>query len=726
MSAAPAVFTELAIGELHCPTCAAGIERQLLQLGGVTGCQVNFTAGRIGVRYDPDQVTLSQLEATLERIGHPVRRRPAEREPASRLTPERLRLFATGLAGFWMALGFGLSWAGAPSSFGIACYALSLVSGGFFIARSAWSALSIRRTADINVLVMVAAVGAAAIGEWAEAASVLFLFSVAVALEAYSLDRTRQAVRALMELAPDEAAVVRGGHEATVPVEEVHAGETILIRPGGRVPLDGEVTAGRSSVNEAAITGEGMAVAKGPGDAVYAGTLNEAGCLTVRVTQAAENTTLARIVALIEEAQSRRSSTEQFVDRFARYYTPGILGLAVLLTAAAPLLGGDVRTWFYRALTLMLIACPCALVISTPVAIVCGMARAAREGVLIKGGVYLERLGSLKALAFDKTGTLTDGRARVADIVPLDNLQPDELLALAASAEDGSEHAVGRAVVHAAHDRGLTIAPAREFQAIPGVGVRAEAAGVPLAVGKPDWLRQLGYDTAPVQSRIAALQAQGKTVILVAREAGEPRFDRAADSGRGRAPGLVGLIGITDGARAEGAAAVRALKALGIDRIAMLTGDNPATARAVAAEIGIDEYYAELMPADKVARVQRLRAEAGDVAMVGDGINDAPALAAATVGIAMGAAGTDVALETADVALMGDDLSRLPFAVRLSRQTVAIIRQNIVFSVLLKAAFIGLTLSGGASLWLAVLADTGTSVLVVLNSLRLMRARDAA
>jgi Cd2+/Zn2+-exporting ATPase len=710
MSAAAAAFTELTIGELHCPSCAAGIEKQLRQLGGVSGCQVNFTAGRVGVSYDPGQLSLPQLEAALERIGHPVRRPAAEQQgPASWLSPERLRLLATMLAGLWLMLGYGLSGAGAEPGFRIACYALSLASGGFFIARSAWSALWSRRGADINVLVIVAAAGAAALGEWAEAATVLFLFSVAVALEAYSLDRTRQAVRRLMELAPEEATVLRHGHETTAPVAEIGAGETIRIRPGGRVPLDGEVTEGRSSVNEAAITGEGMAVAKGPGDPVYAGTLNEAGCLTVRVTHAAGNTTLARIVALIEEAQSRRSPTEQLVDRFARYYTPAILGLAALLAVGIPLLGGDGRAWFYRSLTLLLIACPCALVISTPVAVVCGLARAARGGVLIKGGVYLERLGMLKALAFDKTGTLTDGHARVMDIVPLNGLEPEAVLALAASAENGSEHAVGRAVVHAARDRGLTPAPAREFEAIPGVGVQAEVAGARVAVGKPDWLRELGFDTASVRPQVAALQAQGKTVVMVARE-----------------EGIVGMLAITDGARAAGNAAVRGLKALGISRIAMLTGDNPATARAVAAEIGIEEYYAELMPADKVERVQRLREEAGEVAMVGDGINDAPALAAASVGIAMGAAGTDVALETADVALMGDDLSRLPFVVGLSRRTRAIIWQNIAFSVLLKAAFVGLTLAGTSSLWLAVLADTGTSVLVVFNSLRLLRVPDAA
>jgi Cd2+/Zn2+-exporting ATPase len=510
-----------------------------------------------------------------------------------------------------------------------------------------------------------------------------------------------------MELAPEEATVWRRDHESTVPVSDVAAGEIVLVRPGGRIPLDGEVVEGRSSVNEAAITGEAIAIAKGPGDAVYGGTLNEAGQLVLRVTHAAGDTTLARIVALVEEAQARRSPTEQLVDRFARVYTPAILGLALLLSVVPALLGGNAVAWFYRALTLLIIACPCALVISTPVAVVCGLARAARAGALIKGGTYLERLGSLRALAFDKTGTLTHGEPLVTDCIALDGATPEALLAMTASAEHGSEHAVGRAVVHAARERGLSLLPARDFEAVPGLGVCAEVAGQRLTAGRPEWLRELGYDTAAAQSQVTALQEAGKTVVLVAQK-----------------DALIGLIAIADRSREAGAAVVRDLQALGIDRIAMLTGDNAATARAVAARMGISEFHAGLLPAEKVERVQQMRAETGEVAMVGDGINDAPALAAATVGIAMGAAGTDVALETADVALMGDDLSRLPFVIALSRRTLGIIRQNIAFAVIVKLAFILLTLAGISSLWLAVLADTGTSVLVVLNSLRLLRVAD--
>jgi Cd2+/Zn2+-exporting ATPase len=582
-----------------------------------------------------------------------------------------------------------------------------MASSASFIAPGALAALRSRHAADIHVLTIVAAVGAAALGDWTEAATLLFLFSVAEALEEHCLDRTRQAVRDLVELAPEEVTVWRHGQETSQPAQEVAVGEAILVRPGSRVPLDGTVLEGRSSVNEAAITGESLPTAKGPGDAVYAGTLNEHGRLLLRVTHVAADTTLARIVALVEEAQARRSPTEKLVDRFARYYTPAILGLAAVLAVLPALLGGDPGSWIYRALTLLIVACPCALVISTPVAVVCSLARAARGGVLIKGGAHLERLGALKALAFDKTGTLTHGQGLVTDLLPLDGARTEELLVLAASVEHGSEHALGHAIVRAAAAAELPLQPADDFEAVPGLGVRARLNGAEITMGKPEWLREMGLATTPVDTRVAELQSEGKSVVLVGRE-----------------NALIGLIAIRDQSRATGAAVMRAVRGLGIDRIAMLTGDNPATARAVAEEMGITEYHAGLMPAEKVACVERLRAEAGEIAMVGDGINDAPALAAATVGIAMGAAGTDVAIETADVALMGDDLSRLPFVIALSRRTVRTIRQNIVFSLAVKTAFILLTLAGYSPLWLAVLADTGTSVLVVINSLRLLRSPD--
>jgi Zn2+/Cd2+-exporting ATPase len=460
-------------------------------------------------------------------------------------------------------------------------------------------------------------------------------------------------------------------------------------------------------VNQAAITGESVPVEKGPGDEVFAGTFNERGSLEVRVTRPLAETTLSRIVQLVEEAQGKRSSTEQFIDRFARYYTPVVLGIAALLATLPTLLfQAPFGEWFYRSLTLLIIACPCALVISTPVAIVCALARAARSGALIKGGVYLERAGALSVLAFDKTGTLTHGRPRVTDVIALNGLPPGEIVRLAAGVERRSEHALAHAILEHARHEGLEVPTPAQFEAIPGRGARAVVEGRPLIIGKPDLFVLPEGQAASLQERTRALQAEGKTVVYLGTEAE-----------------LYGILSVADTSRDAARKAVTALRELGIDRIEMLTGDNAATAAAVARDLGISDYRAELMPADKVTRVQELIREGGAVGMVGDGINDAPALAAASLGIAMGAAGTDVALETADIALMGDELSRLPYVIALSRRTLQVIRQNIAFALVVKVGFIALTLAGFASLWLAVLADTGCSLLVIGNSLRLLRFR---
>lgn len=613
-------------------------------------------------------------------------------------------LARTVVSGAAIALAFLGERLGLPETTTIALFALAIATGGYGNARRAVYSLP-SLDLNISVLMTVAVLGAVAIGEWAEGASVAFLYSVSELLQARTLARTRRSIRQLIDLAPTTARVLRPAGEVYVPVEEVGVGDVVVIRPGEKIALDGVIRSGQSALDEAAITGEAVPVEKGPGSEVFAGTLNTYGALEVTVTKPASDTTLARIVHMVEEAQVRRAPSQAFVDRFAAIYTPIVLVLAGIIALVPPwLFGGDWGPWIYRGLALLVVSCPCALVVSTPVAIVSAISNAARHGVLIKGGLYLESLGTVRAVAFDKTGTLTRGRPEVQDVVPLDGLAADDLLRLAASVESRSEHPAARAVVRAARARNLPLAPAEGFAALPGRGAQGVVAGHLLYVGSPRLFAELGLHSAEVDAAARRLEAEGKTVLLV-----------------GTAEGVLGLLGVADEVRSTSRKALAQLKSDGVARVVMLTGDNPVTASAIAARVGVDEYRAELLPADKVAAVEALRGRYGGVAMVGDGVNDAPALAAANVGIAMGGAGTDVALETADVALMADDLSRLPFAVRLSRATLDVIRQNIAFSLAVKAVAVLLVFPGWLTLWLAILADMGASLLVTLNGMRLHR-----
>lgn len=741
------VRQQFRVDGMDCPSCATRIERGLRAVPGVTRTEVQFAASRVAVTYDPKAISPSALAQALERLGHPAE--PLDAAPAASVgcrgtrstdggNPDRdlpaagccsvgcrpaaeggtergARLASVGALGRWAptlfavaatAVAFTAERAGLPGIVWQSLYGAGILVGGWRVAREALTALRARHTTDINFLMLVAVLGATALGEWAEAAAVLVLFSIAEALERQSMARAREAIRALVNLAPPTARVRDADGERLVPAEQVAVGERLVIRPGDRIPLDGEVVAGASTVNQAAITGESTPVEKGPGDPVFAGSFNERGSLEVRVTRPAADSTLARIIQLVEEAQANRSPTEQFIDRFARVYTPAILATALLLALLPPLLFHAAWSdWIYRALTLLIVACPCALVISTPVAIVCGLTRAARSGALIKGGAALERAGALKAVAFDKTGTLTLGRPVLTDVIPLNGMAREELLRLAAAAERHSEHLVGQAIRQRAAEEGLAIPEPVAFVALPGRGVRAEVEERTLIVGKPGLPEAAPTEECPVT---AALQKEGKTVVWVAQE-----------------QELLGVLAVADAPRETARETVAALRALGIAHIEMLTGDNHATAAAVARAVGIDRFHAELMPADKVRRLRALQAEVGPVGMVGDGINDAPALATASVGIAMGAAGTDVALETAEVALMGDDLTRLPRVIALSRRTLRVIQANVALSLLVKAGFIAFTMAGLSSLWLAVVADSGCSLLVVANSLRLLRDRAA-
>ncbi|MEO7682755.1 MAG: heavy metal translocating P-type ATPase, partial [Gemmatimonadaceae bacterium] len=541
-----------------------------------------------------------------------------------------------------------------------------------------------------------------------EAASTLFLFAVAELLESHSMDRARNAIRKLMELSPAEATVRRDGTDARVPVSEIDVGETVIVRPGEKIAVDGLVAAGQSSVNQAAITGEAMPVDVAVGDSVFAGTINVQGALEVRSEKPASDTTLARIIHAVEEAQATRAPSQTFVDRFARIYTPGVVMAAIAVAILPPLAGfGSFEMWVYRALTMLVVACPCALVISTPVTIVSGLARAARGGVLIKGGAYLEAAGAITTICFDKTGTLTRGEPVVTDIAPLGRLSEKDVLAAAAAVERHSEHPLARAVLAAAAERDIPIPESTDFAALSGRGARALVNGATVMLGNERLAKEIGALQPEVTGLLSRFAEAGKSVVLVTR-GGE----------------AIGAIGIADQTRPNARDALLELRAAGISRLLMLTGDNEGTARAIARELGLDSYYAELLPDDKVRVVRELEEKGERLIFVGDGVNDAPALAAATIGVAMGAVGTDVALETADVALMADDLSKLAFLVRLSRATLRVLRQNIAFAIAVKAVFLVLALGGWATLWMAIAADMGASLAVVANGLRVLRIDD--
>ena len=586
-----------------------------------------------------------------------------------------------------------------------AIYAIATLVASWFILPKAW--LSARRLRpDMNLLMTVAVFGAMGIGEWLETATVAFLFAVSLALEAWSLGRARRAVQSLLKLTSETVHLLSDcgcGETKEVPPDQVKVGSRFQIRPGERVPLDGQVVEGEGEVNEASITGESLPSPKVPGSPLFAGSINGNTTLVGESTHPASDSVLARIIRMVGEAQHRRAPMEQWVDSFARVYTPAVMGLALLVMVLPPLLNlGTWSAWFYRALVLLVIACPCALVISTPVSIVSGLASAARHGVLIKGGAFLEAPAHLKAIAFDKTGTLTLGVLQVDRVFPLHGGSETAVLQMAVNLEAQTDHPVARAILAHAKAQGLQPLAVTEFEIVPGKGARGREGAQGIWVGSPRWAEELGYGSPALQAALQQASGTGATVILVGDEAGTH-----------------GLIALADAVRTESAEVLRRLKEVGIQHLVMLTGDHRVAADRVAREVGLSEVKSELLPEQKVQVVEALVETYGSVAMVGDGVNDAPAMARSTIGIAMGAAGSDTAIETADIALMSDDLTRLPWLVAHARRTLRIIHQNITFALGVKAVFIALTLVGHASLWSAIAADMGASLLVVFNALRL-------
>ncbi len=706
----PAVYR---IENMDCPTEETLIRDRLGKLEGVLGLEFNLMQRRLSVRHT--LAGTATIELALAEIG--MRAEPLAEAATGSGTriPDapaisRRQWVLMGAAGLAAIAAEILAWStGQDASWPVILLALvAIAASGFETYKKGLIALR-NFNLNINALMAIAVTGAVVIGQWPEAAMVMVLFSIAEMIEALSLDRARNAIRKLMEAAP-ETATVRQADDTwkEMAVAAVAAGMLVQVKPGQRLPLDGEVVLGQSAVNQAPITGESMPVDKGPGDSVFAGSINETGSFEFRVTSAAGQSTLARIIKAVEEAQGSRAPTQRFVDQFARIYTPAVLAIAVLVALLPPLAFGEPWIdWIYKALVLLVIACPCALVISTPVTIVSALAAAARRGMLIKGGAYLELGRDIKSLALDKTGTITEGKPAVTDLIGWDGSAADVALVAAAALAARSDHPVSRAIARRFTESGVNLATAEvgEFAALTGRGVRGDIAGVVHHLGNHRLIEELGLCSPSLEASLETLEKQGKTAVVVTRGAS-----------------VLGILAVADRVRETSRAALADLHALGV-RTLMLSGDNSHTATAIAREVGIDDARGDQMPEDKLAAIEAELRTHGTVGMVGDGINDAPALAKSSIGFAMGAAGTDTAIETADVALMDDDLRKIPEFIRLSRATAAVLKQNIALALGIKAVFLVLAIAGQATLWMAVFADMGASLLVVFNGMRLLRPR---
>ncbi|SFT07505.1 heavy metal translocating P-type ATPase [Halostagnicola kamekurae] len=757
----------LTVPEMDCPSCAQKVDKSLQRVDGVVDATLQPTTGTANITYDPKRTSEADVVKAIEGAGYEVVGGPGtegdERieasdgvdiaPPSEVWTSARAKKTWLGAAFVTLGLVFEFLLTGQNVTIAsgldyplrvadvlflgaVAVSGIPVVRGGYYSAKN--------RSLDIDLLMGTAIIAATGIGYFVEAATLAVLFSIAELLEDYAMDRARDSLRELMELSPDEATVLRDGEEVTIPAEDVAVGETVVVRPGDKIPLDGAVIDGESAVDQSPITGESVPVDKTSGDEVYAGAITEEGYLEIEATSTAGDSTLSRIIEMVQGAQAKKTETEQFVDRFSGYYTPVVVVLAILTAVLPPLVittpvsvdvagygftfAADWQTWFIRGLTLLVIACPCAFVISTPVSVVSGITSAAKNGVLIKGGNYLEAMGEVDAVALDKTGTLTKGELAVTDVIPVSDTDEATLLRYAAGLERRSEHPIATAILARADDTGVGNSPEPDaFESLTGKGIRGDIDGETYYAGKPALFEELGFDLTRARSAtdggvpapdavegddgafaedaLATLEGEGKTVVIV-----------------GTKSELLGAIAIADEVRPASRRAVERLQELGVERVVMLTGDNEGTARAIAEQAGVDEYRADLLPDEKVDAVEELQAECGEVAMVGDGINDAPALATAEVGIAMGAAGTDTALETADIALMGDDIGKLPYLYDLSHTANGVIRQNIWASLGVKFLLaLGVPL-GLVSVALAVVVgDMGMSLGVTGNAMRLSR-----
>ncbi len=762
---------DLQIEGMDCADCASKLERELSSLKGVDTARVDFVSGKASVEYDSEVVDLTAIEKAIRKSGFSseandsktfeirvdgmdcpdegnVIEKALKKLPntgnvrfdylnqvvkvkssgscqqmldaiksagfnAEPVTPrksepvkKKSNPIPTIISGILAFSGILLINLGAPEYVYIPILMIAIAVGGYRIAIKGIGAAS-RLSLDMNFLMTLAVLGAIVIGEWSEGAMVIFLFSLSHYLEGKSMERARNAISRLMTLTPKTTSVVQDGIVESVPVEDVSTDSFIIIKPGESVPLDGVVVEGISDLNQAPITGESVPVMKSEGDEVFAGSINGNGVLKVRTTRPYKDSTVSRIIHLVEEAQSRRAPVQLFVDKFARYYTPAVVIGAVLIASVPPLFFDTVFSeWFYRALVLLVIACPCALVISTPVAFVSGLTAAARNGILIKGGSYLERAAKIDTFAFDKTGTITYGKPRLVDIISLNNDGNAEVLAIAASLERNSEHPLAQAIVDKAENDDMEFHSVQEFSAIPGMGVKGTINGTRYYLANHAFFEKKGLCDGSVHEKLNEMENSSQTAIIL-----------------GTNDKLLGLLAVTDMIRTESGRAIAALKNLGIKETLMVSGDNHRTTEAVSKAIGSDSFYFELMPEHKMELIRSHIQNGSKIAMIGDGINDAPALAAADIGISMGMVGTDVALEAADIAVVSDDLDKLPILIRLARKTLAIIKQNITLALGIKAVFVILTVLGQTTLWMAVFADMGASLLVTSNSLRILKGR---
>lgn len=686
---------------ITCLDCAQKFEKAVNELPGVLSASLNTITGKLAVEGRASLEDIRQLGQDENYKINPVVQQRSIAQPVKKMNWEMLRAVLSGVS---LVIAVGVEKFGGSAMTYLPMYILAMVLGGWGNFKKASHALP-RLNFNMSVLMSVAVIGAFAIGQYEEGATVAFLYAISEMLQAWTVEKTRRSIRQLMDIAPKTALLRRSGSEVETSVEQINIDDIMIVYPGEKIAMDGEIVKGESAINEAAITGESIPADKGPGAEVFAGTLNTHGSIEVKVTKLVQDTTIAKIIHMVEEAQSKRAPSQVFVEKFATVYTPIVMALAMGFMFLPPLLlGYEWTPWIYRGLTLLVVACPCALVVSTPVAIVSAISNAAKNGVLIKGGIHLEEAGSLNAIAFDKTGTLTKGEAVVTDIIPVGSTPENKLLQMAANLEARSEHPLAVAIIKAAQQRGHQVVPVEDFTAIAGRGAHGTINAQRIYIGNPRMFIEKGISLEPVIKEIERLQGQGKTVMIV----GTPNT-------------FLGIIAVADEVRENSTDAVTALKSAGIQHTIMLTGDNDVTAKAMSAKVGVDEYRAELLPQDKVTVVQELLGKYNKVGMIGDGINDAPALALSTVGIAMGGAGTDTALETADIVLMADDLSKLPFTIRLSRKALAIIHQNIGFSLIIKAIAILAIFPGWLTLWMAILADMGATIIVTLNSLRLLK-----
>lgn len=698
-----------------CANCAGKFEHNVKQLPGVRDAKVNFAAAKITVYGD---VTIEELERAgafekLKVTPETLLRSAQWEEQAATKEAFYRRHSALLFSALLLVFGYLSDFIiGEGNQITMLLFAAAIGIGGYSLFAVGLRNL-LRLEFDMKTLMTVAIIGAVIIGEWAEGAVVVVLFAISEALERYSMDRARQSIRALMSIAPKEALVRRYGQEVAIPVEDVAVGDIMIVKPGQKIPMDGVVVSGSSSVNQAAITGESVPVSKTVGDEVFAGTLNQEGLLEVKVTKLVTDTTIAKLIQLVEDAQAERAPAQAFVDQFAKLYTPLIMGLAALIAVVPPLfVAGEWGRWIYLGLSVLVVGCPCALVISTPLSIVSAIGNAARHGVLVKGGIYLEEMGALQAIAFDKTGTLTKGVPVVTDYQVLrDEVDAKRLFSVIASLESRSQHPLASAVLRKAEEDSLSYADVRveDFASLTGKGIKGTVNGTTYYIGSPQLFTtssQAGLSPEQAQ-QIQSLQNEGKTVMIV-----------------GTDKEILALVAVADEVRESGKDVVAKLHQLGIQKTVMLTGDNRGTAEAIGTTVGVSDVRAELMPQDKLTLIKQLRTDYGKVAMVGDGVNDAPALAASTVGIAMGGAGNDTALETADVVLMGDDLAKLPFLIQLSRKTLRIIKQNITFALAMKGIALLLVIPGWLTLWIAILSDMGATLLVALNGMRLLGVKE--